>query len=102
MSLLPSNLPSNPFVSRFLAGLPRDVADSFTAEQLQAVQRAFGMRYTSAHAVDLRRSIGLFGRRFYVVLLIGRDRPRVARPAQALLGLGAAAALVSVAALLLL
>jgi hypothetical protein len=97
-----SQLPSNPFLDRFLGGMPRDVADSFTPEQLLAVQRAFGMRYAVTHAVDLRRSVRLLGRRFYVVLLCGRDRPGDAPPPRSLLPAGLAAAALSVAALLLL
>jgi hypothetical protein len=92
-----------PFIGRFLDGMPRDVADSFTPDQLQAVQRAFGMRHaTSPHAVDLRRSVGVLGRRFYVVLLMGRERTGDARPARSYLPYGVAAALVSVALILLL
>jgi hypothetical protein len=95
-----SQLQSNPFLSRFLGGLPRDVADSFTPEQLAAVQRAFGMRYAQPHAIDLRRTVRVLGRRMYVVLLVGRERTDdTARP---YLGYGVAAALVSVGLLLLL
>ncbi len=91
-----------PFIAKFLARLPQDVADSFTPEQLAAVQRAFGMRYAAPHAVDLRRSIGLLGRRFYVVLLVGRERAGESRPPRSYLPYGVAAALVSVALILLL
>ncbi len=95
-----SQLASNPFLSRFLGGLPRDVADSFTPEQLAAVQRAFGMRYAQEHAIDLRRTVRVLGRRVYVVLLVGRERAEgTARP---YLGYGVAAAMVSVGLLLLL
>jgi hypothetical protein len=98
----PSHLPSNGFIGRFLGGMPRDVADSFTPDQLAAVQRAFGMRYVPEHAVDLRRSVGLLGRRFYVVLLMGRERSGDARPARSYLPYGVAAALVSAALILFL
>lgn len=66
----------NPFLDRFLACVPREVAGSFTPEQLAAVQRAFGMRFTVDHAVDIRRSLRLPWGRFYVVLLFGRERTR--------------------------
>jgi hypothetical protein len=61
------------FIARFLARMPADVAASFTPAQLQAVERAFGMRYAVAHAIDLRRRIRLPWGRYYLVLLFGRD-----------------------------
>ncbi len=96
-----SQLPFSPFISRFLGGLPREVADSFTPEQLDAVQRAFGMRYVQSHAVDVRRGVRLLGRRFYVVLLVGRERRGDAPPPRRMLPYGLAAVAVSAALLLL-
>ncbi len=66
--------PANAFIARFLARVPREVAASFTPAQLQAVQRAFGMRYVMEHAIDLRHTLRLPWGRFYLVLLAGRDR----------------------------
>ena len=97
-----SQYSSNAFIDRFLNGMPRALADSFSAEQLQAVQRAFGMRYAQLHSIDLRRSIGLHGRKFYVVLLVGRERRTDAAPPRYRLPCGALAAAVSAALLLLL
>ena len=65
---------ANPFISRFLARAPKEVAASFTSDQLQAVQRAFGMRYVMDHAIDVRRTLRLPWGRFYFVLLAGRDQ----------------------------
>ena len=65
---------SEKFVARFLAGVPADVRDTFTAPQLGSIARAFGMRHASGHAVDFRRSIPTPWGRAYVVLLAGRDR----------------------------
>ncbi len=71
----PTNLLSgNAFIARFLARVPREVAASFTPAQLQAVQRAFGMRYVMEHAIDQRRTLHLPWGRYYLVLLAGRDR----------------------------
>lgn len=67
------------FTTRFLARVPREVAGSFTPDQLAAVQRAFGMRYAMDHAVDVRRTVTLPWGRFYLVLLGGRDRRREGR-----------------------
>lgn len=66
----------NPFLRRFLASVPREVAGTFTVEQLAAVQLAFGMRFTVGHALDVRRSLRLPWGRFYLVLLFGRERTR--------------------------
>ena len=57
------------FLARFLARVPRDVAQSFTAPQLAAIRSVFGLRYAPAHRVDVRRRIG----RWYLVILAGSD-----------------------------
>lgn len=59
----------DPFTARFLARVPRAVADSFTAPQLAAIRFAFGLRYAPRHRIDFRRRMG----RLYFVLLAGRD-----------------------------
>jgi hypothetical protein len=58
------------------------------------------MRHAPPHAIDLRRRVHLFGRSIYVVLLVGPDRPGEAPPRR-LLPYGVAAAVVSLALLLL-
>ncbi len=69
--------PSDAFIARFLARVPAELRDSFTQAQLTAIQRAFGMRYTMEHALDLRRHVRLPWARYYLVVLCGRDyRPR--------------------------
>jgi hypothetical protein len=96
-----SQLHTSPFLHHFLNGLPGELADSFSTDQLQAVQHAFGMRYAQHHAIDLRRRIPLPGGKVYVVMLIGRERRGDAAP-RAALPYRAIAAVVSVALLLLL
>lgn len=66
--------PSEHFIARFLARVPREIGESFTCEQLHAVQRVFGMRYVTEHGVDIRRRVRLPWGRYYLVLLAGRDR----------------------------
>jgi hypothetical protein len=73
MNPAPYQIQEQPFIRRFLRRLPSDLAASFTAEQLMAVHRLFGMRYAMAHLLDLRRTIRLPWGCFYVVLLAGRD-----------------------------
>jgi hypothetical protein len=94
-------VPNNAFTRRFLDGLPRAVADSFTPDQLDAVQRAFGMRYATEHTVDLRRAVRVFGQKFYVILLVGEERRSDAPPPRSYMPFGVAAALVSAVLLLL-
>jgi hypothetical protein len=68
-----SHSPADAFIARFLARVPPDLRASFTATQLTAIQRAFGMRYTMEHALDLRRHVRLPWARYYLVVLCGRD-----------------------------
>jgi len=63
----------NQAISRFLYRLRPDLASSFTAEQLAAVELHFGMRYRVTHAIDWRRHFRLPFFKIYVVLLAGRD-----------------------------
>ena len=75
-----TSLERNPFTDRFLARMPGDIATTFTAEQLAAVQMAFGMRYAVNHGIDFRRTLSLPWGRFYLVLLCGRDWRREGGP----------------------
>jgi hypothetical protein len=102
MPIPASQLSHDPFIRRFLDGLPRGVAESFTSDQLHAVQRAFGMRYAVPHVVDLRRTVRLLRRTFYVVLLVGRERQGEASRPPSCLPYGVAAAALSAVLLLLL
>jgi len=63
-----------PFIERFRALMPAEVARSFDEAQLRAIVGAFGHRRWQRHGVDARFTIPLFGRHFYVVLLAGRER----------------------------
>ena len=75
MAVLSQN-PGNRFIGRFLARVPPEVAHCFSAEQLAAVQTAFGMRYVIGHALDFRRTFRFPWGRFYLVLLAGREGRR--------------------------
>ena len=67
---------SDPFLAKFFARIPAEVAASFTPAQLRAVKIAFGARSWGSHAIDIRKSFALplIWRRFYVVLLAGAER----------------------------
>ncbi len=69
---------------RMLAKLPPAVRDSLTPQQLDCISDAL-IPDPPRHAFDYRASIPFFGRRFYVTLLVGRERrslERLAREAQ--------------------
>ncbi len=63
----------SPFSRHLLANMPPDVASSFTDAQLAYVEEAVENRPPHGHPVDIRLSIPLFSRRFYLVLLFGRE-----------------------------
>ncbi len=79
MNAASSRIRQQPFIRSFLRRLPAEVATTFTADQLAAVQRMFGMRYTMEHLLDLRRTVRLPWGRFYLVVLAGRDDRQDAR-----------------------
>lgn len=64
----------DPFHALFFSRIPSDVARSFSPAQLDAVKRAFGARSPSTHIVDLRFSVPIGRRAWYVVFLAGRER----------------------------
>ena len=64
----------DPFLEEFFARIPERTAPTFSPEQLVAIKMAFGARTWGMHSIDLRLSIPLVWRRFYVVLLMGPER----------------------------
>ena len=62
------------FIEKFISRIPRDIAATFSDDQLHAVKLAFGARSWGAHAIDVRKSVPIFWHRYYVVLLMGRER----------------------------
>ncbi len=66
-------MPVSPAIGRFLARLPADLAASFSARQLAAIELHFGMRHRVGHAVDWRRRFRLPFANIYIVLLAGAD-----------------------------
>jgi len=65
---------TDPFLAQFFSRIPADVAATFSDAQVDAVKRAFGARSWGAHSIDLRFSVPLPWRRYYVVLLVGKER----------------------------
>jgi hypothetical protein len=66
----------SPVISRFLGRLHPELAQSFSSEQLAAVEMHFGMRYQMNHMVDWRTRIRLPFAKLYLVVLAGHDRQR--------------------------
>lgn len=61
-------------LGRFLKKLPPEVAASFDASQRQALMTALTTSARPNKQVDVRKSFSLLGRRYYVVVLLGKDR----------------------------
>jgi hypothetical protein len=64
----------DPFIDRFFERIPREVAETFTPEQLIAVKMAFGARSWGSHAIDIRQSFRFAWWRVYIVFLAGAER----------------------------
>ncbi len=54
--------------------LPRELRESFSAEQKAALREAAGRCTWGQHPTDIRLSIPLLSKRYYVVLLAGEER----------------------------
>jgi len=70
-----------PPIEKLLAKFPKDVADSFTDEQLTHLLTAIGTREWGSHKVDMRGTIKfpLSKWRYYYVFLFGRNRRDLTR-----------------------
>ncbi|MCR9255553.1 MAG: hypothetical protein NXI16_05595 [Alphaproteobacteria bacterium] len=69
---------SEHFMER-LKRLPNEVLAQFDRQQLDALRRVFDAPERNRHFIDQRRSMTVFGRTFYFVLLMGRDRRKAGR-----------------------
>ena len=70
---------SDPFIDHYFKRIDPRVAASFTAEQRDAIKAMFGARGMAQHAVEVRRSLPIGRRRYYLVLLLGRERRTLGR-----------------------
>ncbi|WP_392533919.1 hypothetical protein [Nostoc sp. C117] len=64
----------DPFVHKLFTNIPPETAAKFTNTQLTELKRVLTNRVAKYHAVDIRLSIPFLKQRFYVVLLIGKER----------------------------
>lgn len=62
------------FERMFLSRISARIAESFTDEQLLAIKSVFGAEHWDGHAFDLRLTLPIPFRRWYVVLLGGPER----------------------------
>lgn len=59
---------------RLLEALPAEVRDGFTERQRGAIMKAAEVCSWKRHPADLRVSIPLFKRRYYLIFLAGQER----------------------------
>ncbi|MDF5736939.1 MULTISPECIES: hypothetical protein [unclassified Nostoc] len=64
----------DPIFERLFSKISPKIADSFTDEQVKAIQKGFGSQVVTRHSLDIRLSIPIPGLRFYLVLLAGSER----------------------------
>lgn len=73
----PLKAPQNtgdPFLDHYFRRIDPQVAESFNTEQREAIKAMFGARGIARHSIELRRSLPIGRRRYYIVLLMGRER----------------------------
>jgi hypothetical protein len=63
----------DPFVAGMLSRMPKDICDTFSNTQLLALKMALSGRKWGTHAIDIRRSIGLWRRHYYFVFVAGKE-----------------------------
>lgn len=69
-----SATPRDPFIDHYFKRIDPRVAATFTGEQREAIKTMFGARGMAQHSVEVRRSLPIGRRRYYLVLLLGRER----------------------------
>jgi len=65
---------SDPFLELMFSRMSPGARDLFSPIQMDEIKRAFAARAFGAHAVEIRRSVQLFGKAYYIVFLAGRER----------------------------
>lgn len=66
---------ANPVLRRIFARMPAHVRATFTHEQIDALGRA-SIGGGAGHALAVRRTVSVLGKRFYLALFIGADKRR--------------------------
>jgi hypothetical protein len=68
---------SDPFFRHMFARMSPGAKFTFMAAQLDEIKKAFAARSRTSHDLDIRHSIRLFGKSYYLVLLAGCERRAV-------------------------
>ena len=74
----PPPLLSHAAFDRLMARVPAEIRRTFTSQQMLALSRA-SVPINSPYRVNVRTSVPFFGKRFYVTLLMGRERRSLSR-----------------------
>lgn len=69
---MPLKHPQDLYIAHLIQSLPKELVESFTAEQYDSLKRAL-RQYHRRHLVDVRGVIPFFFARYYFVFLFGRD-----------------------------
>ncbi len=69
----------SPPLRRLLNSMPEKTAQSFTQEQLVALNQALGGRRWARHTIDIRKTVKLWRSSYYVVVLAGRNVRQLSR-----------------------
>jgi hypothetical protein len=64
----------DPFLQQMFARMSPGAKFTFTPAQIDEIKKAFAARSFTSHTVDVRHSISLFGKSYYLVILAGRER----------------------------
>lgn len=83
------------FIDGLKDRLPDDLKESFTQEQLSALNIAFGARKWGQHPIDLRGTLKIWRWRYYFVFLAGRNKRDLSRREQDLSRIATAFAVAS-------
>ncbi|HAU90883.1 MAG TPA: 3-phosphoshikimate 1-carboxyvinyltransferase [Alteromonas sp.] len=69
-------------IKNLLQRLPDDVAATFTDDQLAALHVALSGRTWGKHPLDIRGTLNLWRKRYYFVVLAGKDMRELSRSQQ--------------------
>ncbi|MFQ5775110.1 MAG: hypothetical protein ACE5GS_11375 [Kiloniellaceae bacterium] len=70
---------SDVVLEHYLKRVDPEVAAGFTEDQREAIKIMLGTRGVANHKVEIRRSVPFGRRRFYLVVLMGREHRALAR-----------------------
>lgn len=69
----------DPFLQQMFSRMSPGAKFTFTPAQIDEIKKAFAARSFTSHAFDVRHSISLFGKSYYLVILAGRERRSIPR-----------------------